>query len=112
MDGRRDRIAGRLTLVLLSIALLAAFALSLWGTVVRPPAYEVRGVFVARPAPNTILVRHAAVAALAMNAMELMAIVGEPRTIDAAGVAPGDLVKLAVRRRDDDLVLIRIEKIR
>ena len=76
----------------------------------RPPAYEVRGVVMARPSAGMILVRHAAVAGLGMNAMELMAVVGEPSVIDAAGVAPGDAVRLAVRRRDDDVVLIRIEK--
>jgi Cu/Ag efflux protein CusF len=95
----------------LFVALLAAFALGIWGTIIRPPAYEVRGVMVARPAPGMVLVRHEAVAALGMSAMELMAVVGEPATIDAAGVAPGDQVRLAVRRRDDDVTLIRIEKI-
>jgi len=77
---------------------------------VRPPAYEVRGVVMARPSAGMILVRHEAVAGLGMSAMELMAVVGEPSVIDAAGVAPGDAVRLAVRRRDDDVVLIRIEK--
>jgi Cu/Ag efflux protein CusF len=77
---------------------------------VRPPAYEVRGVLVARPTPGTILVRHEAVAALGMSAMEMMAIVGDPAVIDRAGVAPGDPVRLAVRRRDEEIVLIRIEK--
>ncbi|MBI1734956.1 MAG: copper-binding protein [Candidatus Rokubacteria bacterium] len=57
-----------------------------------------------------ILVRHEAVAALGMSAMELMAVVGDPAVIDRAGVAPGDQVRLAVRQRDADLLLIRIEK--
>lgn len=57
-----------------------------------------------------ILVRHEAVAGLGMSAMELMAVAGEPSAIDAAAVAPGDTVRLAVRRRNDDVVLIRIEK--
>jgi Cu/Ag efflux protein CusF len=92
--------------------LLAAFALGIWGTILRPPAYEVRGVIVARPAPGMLLVRHEAVAALGMSAMELMAVVGEPAAIDAATVAPGDQVRLAVRRRDEDVTLIRIEKIK
>lgn len=78
----------------------------------RPPAYEVRGVLIARPAAGMMLVRHEAVASLGMSAMELMAVVGEPSVIDAAGVVPGDAVRLAVRRRDDDVVLIRIEKTR
>jgi hypothetical protein len=83
-----------------------------WGTIIRPPAYEVRGVLVARPSPEMLLVRHEAVAALGMGAMELMAVTGEPAVIDRAGVAPGDAVRLAVRQRDRDVVLIRVEKLR
>ena len=70
-----------------------------------------RGLLVARPSPEMILVRHEAVAALGMSAMELMAVVGEAAVIDRAGVAPGDQVRLAVRQRDADVVLIRIEKL-
>jgi Cu/Ag efflux protein CusF len=99
-------------LVVLFVVLLVAFAAGLWGTVVRSPAYEVRGVLVARPSPGMILVRHEAVAGLGMSAMEMMAVVGAPSVIDAAGVRPGDDVRLGVRRRDDDVVLIRIEKAR
>ena len=88
------------------------FGLGLWGTVIRPPAYEVRGVIVARSGPGMLLVRHEAVAALGMSAMELMAVVGDPATIDAARVGPGDEVRLAVRRQDDQVKLIRIERIR
>lgn len=58
-----------------------------------------------------ILIRHEAVAALGMSAMELMAIVGEPVTLDAARVAPGDAVRVAVRRRDEEIRLIRIDKL-
>jgi len=91
--------------------LLAAFAAGIWGTVIRPPAYEVRGTIVARPAPDMLLVRHDPVAALGMNAMELMAISASPALLDPVGPRPGDRVKLAVRQRDDQLVLIRIEKL-
>ena len=59
-----------------------------------------------------LLVRHEAVAALGMGAMELMAVLGEPAAIDRAGVAPGDPVRLAVRQRGADAVLLRIEKAR
>jgi Cu/Ag efflux protein CusF len=69
-------------------------------------------VIVARPSPTTILVRHDAIVALGMSAMELMAVVGDARTIDAARVAPGDTVRLAVRRDGDDVTLLRIEKLR
>ena len=91
--------------------MLAAFAAGIWGTVIRPAAYEVRGTIVARPSPDTLLVRHDPVAALGMNAMELMAISASPALLDPVGPQPGDRVKLAVRQRDDRLVLIRIEKL-
>jgi hypothetical protein len=80
--------------------------------VLRPAAYEVRGILIARPAPGMILVRHEAVAALDMGRMELMAVAGEPAVIEAANVAPGDPVRLAVRRHGDELRLIRIERMR
>ena len=93
------------------VALVVAFAAALWGTVLRPAAYEVRGEIVARPAVNLIIVRHDAVAALGMAPMELMAILVDPAVVDAAGVQPGDRVRLAVRRRNDELTLLRIEKL-
>lgn len=91
-------------------ALVAAFAAGLWGTVVRPPAWEVRGVLVARPAPNLILVSHEPLPFLGMGSMEMMAVSAEPSLVDAARVRPGDAVRLAVRRRDAGLVLVRIER--
>jgi Cu/Ag efflux protein CusF len=90
---------------------MAAFAAGLWGTVIRPPAYEVRGVIVARPAANLLLVRHEPVAALGMDAMELMAVFADPAQLDAAAPRPGERVRLAVRRADDQLVLIRLERL-
>jgi Cu/Ag efflux protein CusF len=91
--------------------LLVAFAAGIWGTIIRPPAYEVRGTIVARPAPDMLLVRHDPVSALGMNAMDLMAVSANPALLDPVGPKPGDRVKLAVRQRDDQLVLIRIEKL-
>ena len=93
------------------VLLLAGFAVGLWGTVVRPPAYEVRGAVVARAASNLLLVRHEAVDALGMSAMETMAVFADPALLDAADLAPGTRVRLAVRRRGDDLVLLRIDKL-
>ena len=66
----------------------------------------------ARPAPDLILVRHEAVAPLGMGAMELMAISASPALLDPVALAPGDRVKLAVRSQHDQLVLLRIEKLR
>jgi Cu/Ag efflux protein CusF len=106
-----DRRA-RLAIAVVFIALLVALAVGIWGTVVRPPAYEVRGVVVARPSPEMLLVRHEAIAALGMAAMETMAVVGDPATIDAAGVRDGDEVRMAVRQVGADVRLIRIERVR
>jgi hypothetical protein len=108
--GRVPRVA-RWRLGLLFVALLVAFAAGIWGTVLRPAAYEVRGRFVARPAVNLILVAHDAVPELGMRAMDLMTVFGEPEMLDAAGLAPGDRVRVAVRRRNDELLLLRIEKL-
>ena len=88
-----------------------AFAAGIWGTVIRPAAYEVRGTIVARPALDMLLVRHDPVSALGMNAMELMAVSASPALLDPVAPKPGDRVKLAVRQRGDQLVLIRIEKL-
>ena len=70
-----------------------------------------RGAVVARPAVNLILVRHEALPALAMTPMELLAVFSDPALLDAARVNPGDRVRLAVRRKDDELTLLRIEKL-
>jgi Cu/Ag efflux protein CusF len=94
----------------LFVLLVLAFGIGLWGSIVRPPAYEVRGVLIERPTPGLILVRHDAVAALGMGAMDLMAIVGDPAKIDAAAVRPGDPVRLAVKQTDRELTLLRIER--
>ncbi len=44
--------------------------------------------------------------------MELMAVFSAPELLDAAGVKPGDRVRLAVRRERDELTLVRIETLR
>ncbi|MGH2454570.1 MAG: copper-binding protein, partial [bacterium] len=93
----------------LFVTLLAAFAVGIWGTVLRPPAYEVRGTIVGRPASNLLLVNHEAVAGLGMGAMELMAVFADPALLDGVDLAPGTRVRLAVRRQDDQIILLRIE---
>lgn len=102
----------RWILAFLFVALLILFAAGIWGTLLRPPAYEIRGSFVARPASNLILVRHDPVTGLGMGAMEFMAIFAEPSQLDGVPLVPGDPVRLAVRQQDDRLVLIGLEKIR
>jgi len=102
--------AARAVVAVLFVALLAAFAAGIWGTIVRPAAYEVPGTVVARPASNLILVNHEPVAGLGMGAMELMAVFAEPALLDAAEPKPGDRVRLAVRLDGDRLVLLRLEK--
>jgi hypothetical protein len=108
----RRAAARRLVVVLLFVVLVALFAAGLWGTVVRPAAYEVRGELVARAAPDLILVRHQPVAGLGMGAMELMAVRGSPVTLDAAQLTPGDRVRLAVRQQGDTVSLVWIERVR
>lgn len=76
----------------------------------RPPAYEVQGEFVARAAPDLILVRHAAVSALGMSSMEQMAISVSPAQVDPLALKPGDRVRLGVRQEGEQLVLLRIER--
>ena len=90
--------------------MLAAFAVGLWGTVLHPPAYEVQGEFIARAAPDLILVRHAAVSALGMSSMEQMAVTVTPAQVDPLGLKPGDRVRLGVRPEGDQLRLLRIER--
>jgi len=91
-------------------ALLVLFAAGIWGTLLRPAAYEVRGSFVARPTSDLILVRHEPIPGLGMDAMELMTVFAEPGKLDAVVLVPGDRVRLSVRQKDDRLILLRIEK--
>ncbi|HEX2439481.1 MAG TPA: hypothetical protein VHT71_14325 [Methylomirabilota bacterium] len=84
--------------------------MGLWGTILRPAAYEVRGEFVARAAPDLILVRHETLAVLGMSAMEQMAISVTPDQVDPLALKPGDQLRLAVRQDGERLVLVRIER--
>lgn len=92
--------------------LLLAFAAGIWGTVLRPPAYEVKGEVVARAGPGLLIVRHEAASALGMAAMELMAVEGEPAIFDATPLAPGDRVRLAVRAVGDRITVVWLEKVK
>ena len=78
----------------------------------RPPAYEVRGTLIARPAANLLLVRHDAIPALGMREMDLMAVFADPTLVDRAGVQPGERVRLGVRAREAELTLLWVEKLR
>jgi hypothetical protein len=109
---RSRRASARRLVIVLFVVLVGLFAAGLWGTVVRPAAFEVRGEVVARAAPDLLLVRHQPVSALGMGAMEMMAVRGSAATLDAARVTPGDRVRLAVRQNGDEVTLIWIEKIR
>lgn len=90
--------------------LLIAFAAGLWGTILRPAAYEVQGEFVARAAPHLILVRHEIIAPLGMSAMEQMAVSVTPAQVDPLNLELGDRVRLVVRQEGDELRLVRIER--
>jgi hypothetical protein len=87
-----------------------AFAAGLWGTLLRPAAYEVQGELVARATPDLILVRHEAVSALGMTSMEQMAVSVTPAQVDPLALKPGDRLRLAVRQDGDRLVALRIER--
>jgi hypothetical protein len=104
------RATTRRLVVILFVVLVGLFAAGLWGTVVRPAAYEVRGELVARAAPDLILVRHQPVSGLGMGAMELMAVRGSAAALDAARLSPGDRVRLAVRQQGDEITLVWIER--
>lgn len=77
----------------------------------RPPAYEVRGTLIARPAANLLLVRHDAIPALGMREMELMAVFADPALVERAGVQPGQRVRMGVRAKDAELTLLWVEKL-
>ena len=96
-------------LIVVFVVLVVAFAAGLWGTVLRPAAYEVQGEVVARAAPDLLLVRHEAIAALGMRAMETMAVSVTPGQLTGLELKPGARVRLAVRPRGDDLVLVWIK---
>ena len=64
----------------------------------------------ARAAPDLLLVRHEAIAGLGMGAMETMAVSATPEQLAPFDLKPGDRVRLAVRPRGDDLVLVWIKK--
>jgi Cu/Ag efflux protein CusF len=106
------RAGARRLVVVLFVVLVGLFAAGLWGTVVRPAAYEVRGELVARAAPDLILVRHQPVSALGMGAMEMMAVRGSAAALDAARLSSGDRVRLAVRQDGDAVTLVWIERMR
>src|SRR2546426_12402801 len=98
---RTEILASRAFVALLFVVLLAAFAVGIWGTVLRPAAYEVRGVLVARPAPDLIVVRHEPVAGLGMVAMELMAVSAEPALLDPVAPEAGGRASPASPKRHD-----------
>jgi hypothetical protein len=91
--------------------LLVAFAAGIWGTVLRPPAYEVKGEVVARATPRLLIIRHEAASALGMAAMELMTVEGEPAVLDAVPLTAGDRVRLAVRAEGERITVVWIEKL-
>ena len=87
-----------------------AFAAGLWGTILRPAAYEVQGEILDVTAPDLLLVRHEAIIGLGMSAMETMAVSVTPEQLAPLDLKRGDRVRLAVRPRGDDLVLVSIRK--
>jgi hypothetical protein len=101
----------------LFVILLAAFAAGIWGTYREAfPAkglYRVTGVFETRAGETMILVRHDAVPGL-MPEMRSMVFVAEAKDLlDKAALHTGDRVRLTVRQRaPDDLIVLEIRKLR
>ena len=97
--------------------LLAGFAAGIWGTYREAfPAkglYRVTGVFESRGGETMMLVRHEAVPGL-MPEMRSMVFVAESRDLlDTAALHPGDRVRLTVRQKGpNDLVVLEIRKLR
>jgi len=87
-----------------------AFAAGLWGTVLRPAAYEVQGEVLNRAAPDLLIVRHEAISGLGMTAMETMAVTVTPEQVAPLDLKSGDRVRLAVRPSGNDLVLVWIKR--
>ena len=63
-----------------------------------------------RAAPDLLLVRHEAISALGMSAMETMAVIVTSEQLAPLDLKRGDRVRLAVRPRGDDLVLVWIKR--
>ena len=97
--------------------LLAGFAAGIWGTYREAfPAkglYRVTGVFESRGGETMMLVKHEAVPGL-MPEMRSMVFTAESRELlDRAALHPGDRVRLTVRQKaPDDLVVLEIRKLR
>ena len=80
---------------------------------IRGTTHEIVGVYVARPTPSSILVRHEALPQLDMLAMDLMTFAVEPpRLLDEARLAPGERVRLRVRQRADGITVTAIDRAR
>ncbi len=88
-----------------------AFAAGLWGTVLRPAAYEVQGEVLKHVAPDLLLVRHEAISGLGMSAMETMAVTVTAEQLAPLDLKAGDRVRLAVRPSGNDLVLVWIKRL-
>ena len=101
----------------LFVILLAGFAAGIWGTYREAfpgkGLYRVTGVFETRGGDTMILVRHEAVPGL-MPEMRSMVFVAESKELlDKAALHPGDRVRLTVRQRAvDDLLVLEIRKLR
>jgi hypothetical protein len=99
------------------VILLAGFAAGIWGTYREAfpgkGLYRVTGVFEGRAAGNTILVKHETVPGL-MPEMRSMVFVAESKELlDKAALHPGDRVRLTVRQRaSNDLLVLEIRKLR
>jgi len=96
-------------------ALLATFALGLWGTYRAAfpgkGLYRVSGVFHARASDTLFLVEHDPVPGL-MDEMRSMALFADSADLlDRARLQKGDHVRLTIRQTADRLLVVEIQKI-
>ncbi len=95
----------------LFLALLVGWGVGISGTLLRGSVYEVTGTYVERTVDRTILVRHDAVRALDMQAMELMVFTAESAARSTRRGSPAAIACASSPARPDALVVTRLEKL-
>jgi hypothetical protein len=100
---------------LLFVLLLAGFAAGIWGSYreVYPGQglFRVTGVFEARANDTLLLVSHDAAPGLMAEMNQMVFVADSKAMVDAAGLRPGDRVRLTVRQEPGRYLAVEIRKI-
>jgi hypothetical protein len=101
--------------LLFFVLLMVGFAAGIWGTwraiYPGPGLHRVTGVFEARAGDTLMIVNHDPAPGL-MDEMVNMAFFAETKEmLDAAGLQPGDRVRLTVRQLPDRYLVVEVRKI-